>query len=610
MSRRGSRAPPRYTTQPVPISEATALPASNPYVAYINNLVSTQYPTLNAGLRRFATAGNTIVLLPPSSPYYPSAFVASLGLPTDQPIAFRYRDFANGQRETEDTADNFRVVARVKGTVANWDYDSAFLYSESKAKSNLLAGYPLYSRFLPILDSGVINPFAPTTDPAVLAAVQAAELRGAIYSSKTSTTSVDFKASREAMQLRAGPLGLAVGAELREEKFTFSPSQSYQIGDVAGFGGNIFGVDKKRHVASVYSEIAVPVLRDLEIDGGVRFDDYQTVGNTTNPKISFRWVTTPELLVRGSYGSGFRAPSLTDLYNPQATSVTANGTRDPLRCPVVATGSPGDCNNQFATITGGNPDLKPEKSRTGTLGFLFEPSRQVSIGVDAFWISLRDQIVLGGLNFATILANADNATRFSNFLIRGAPDGNASGLGPILSVIQTNANLFKVKLSGYDVNLVGRPDIGAAHHLTLRLDGTYMWQYIRQNFDGSYSNNMDTEIPAGGGVTPKWRHVASATYDRGPWMLSVQQNFQDSYNDITGNQVGAVPRHVGVYETYDAQARFSGIRNLQLTLGVKNFTDRDPPYTNGGGQFAAGYDIAYADVRGRFIYGSVKFMFK
>ncbi|MGZ5033492.1 MAG: TonB-dependent receptor plug domain-containing protein [Usitatibacter sp.] len=600
----------RYTTQPVPISEATALPATNPYVAFINNLVSTQYPTLDAGLRRFATAGNTVVFLPPSSPYYPTAFVASLGLPTNQPIAFRYRDFANGLRETEDTADNSRIVAGLKGALGAWDYDSAFLYSESKAKSNLLAGYPLYSRFLPILDSGVINPFAPTTDPAVLAAVQAAELRGAIYSSKTSTTSVDFKASSEVMQLRAGSLGVAAGAELREEKFTFSPSQAYQIGDVAGFGGNIFGVDKKRHVASVYGEAAIPILRELEVDFGVRFDDYQSVGNTTNPKVSFRWTPSQEVLLRASYGSGFRAPSLTDLYNPQGTSVTANGTRDPLRCPVVATGNPSDCNNQFPTTTGGNPDLKPEKSRSGTLGFVFEPTKQLSIGADAFWISLRDQIVLGGLNFATILLNADNATRFSNFLIRGAPDGNASGLGPIVSVIQTNANLFKAKLSGYDVNLVARPDIGSAHHLTLRLDGTYMWQYIVQNFDGSYRNNMDTELAAGAGVTPKWRHVLSATYDRGPWMLSLQQNFQDSYNDITGNQAGATPRVVGAYETFDAQMRFTGVRNLQLTLGVKNITDRDPPYTNGGGQFAAGYDISYADVRGRFVYGSLKWSFR
>ncbi|MGZ5597977.1 MAG: TonB-dependent receptor [Usitatibacter sp.] len=596
-----------YTTQPVPISEATALPATNPYIAFINNLIATQYPTLPSGLRRFAQAGDTLVLLPPSSPFFPTAFVASLGLPTNQPIAFRYRDFANGQRETQDTADNGRVVLGIKGTVANWDYDSALLYSENRSKSILLAGYPLYSQFLPLLDSGRVNPFGPTTDAATLAAVQAAELRGAIYEAKVSTTSIDLKGTRDLVQMAAGPLGIAMGGELREEKFTFSPSQAFQIGDVAGFGGNVFPVDVKRHVASVYAEVAVPVLKNLELDGGIRYDNYQTVGSTTNPKISFRWTPVPEVLLRGSYGTGFRAPSLTDLYTPQQSSVTANGSRDPLRCPNVQTGAPADCNNQFPTTTGGNPALQPEKSKSGTFGIVFEPSRRLSIGWDAFWITIKDQ--LGVLPATTILGNAANATTFASFIIRGAPDGNASGLGPIISVLQNTANLFKAKVSGYDIDIMGRPDIGAGHNLTLRLSGTEIWQSIRQNFDGSYSNNMDSALGAGLGVIPRWRHIASATYDRGPWMFSVQQNFQDSYHDVNGN-VGGTPRLVGVYETFDAQARYTGFRSLALTLGVKNFTDRDPPYTNSAGQFAAGYDIAYSDVRGRFVYGNIRYTFR
>jgi iron complex outermembrane receptor protein len=597
----------RYTTQPVPISEGTTLPATNPYIAFLNNLIATQYPTLPTGLRRFATLGNTLVLLPTTSPFFPTAFVASLGLPANQPIGFRYRDFANGQRETEDTADNSRIVAGIKGTAAGWDYDSAFLYSENKSASNLLAGYALYSQFLPILDSGRINPFGPTTDAATLAAVHAAELRGAIYHTKVSTTSVDFKATRDLMQTRAGPVGIALGGELREEKFTFSPSHEWEIGDVAGFGGNVFAVAVKRHVASAYAEAAVPVFRNFEVDGGVRYDNYQVIGNTTNPKISFRWTPTTELLLRGSYGTGFRAPSLTDLYTPQQTSVTPNGSRDPLRCPNGQTGSPADCNNQFNTITGGNTGLKPEKSKSGTFGIVFEPNRALSVSLDAFWITIRDQ--LGVLPSATILGNAANATTFANFILRGAPDGNASGLGPITFVLQNTANLFKAKVEGYDVSLVGRPDIGPGQNLTLRLDGTEIIKSIRQNFDGSYANNLDTALGAGLGIIPRWRHVASATYDRGPWMFSLTQNFQDSYNDQVGN-VGGAPRLVGVYETFDAQARYTGIRHLALTLGVKNFTDRNPPYTNAAGQFAAGYDIAYSDVRGRFVYGNVRYSFR
>lgn len=72
------------------------------------------------------------------------------------------------------------------------------------------------------------------------------------------------------------------------------------------------------------------------------------------------------------------------------------------------------------------------------------------------------------------------------------------------------------------------------------------------------------------------------------------------------------PRHVGSYETYDLQGAYTGIKNLKLTLGIENVLDRDPPYTNAGGQnfFQAGYDPGYADPRGRFYYGSVTYTFK
>ncbi len=599
-----------YVTQPVPVAENTSLPASNPYNAYLRNLIATQYPNLPAGLRRFSTLNDTLVLLPTTSPYYPAAFVASLGLPTNQPIAFRFRDFVNGQRHTEDDGDNARVVLGARGTIAAWDYDSAFLYSESKAKSNLLAGYPQWSHFLPLLDSGVLNPFGPTTDPNAIAAAQAAEFRGVVYSSKTSITSIDAKASREIMRMAGGDSALAVGGELREEAFRFDPSDAFMVGDIGGFGGNVLPVDRRRHVGSVYGEFDAPFLRTLEADLGIRYDNYQRVGSTTNPKLSLRWQPNPQVLLRASTGTGFRAPSLTDLYAAQAASVTANGTRDPIRCPDPHTGLPADCSNQFPTITGGNPDLKPEKSHSTTLGIVIEPNPQVSVALDMFWIRLKDSIVLNGLPFNFILANAQNATTYSRFLVRGAPDGNPSGVGPIIDVIQTNANLFKRNVEGWDVSFVARPLVAAGQHLTLRLDGTYLTKSDVQNADGTFTSNLDQELTATGGIVPRWHHVASATYEVGPWMASVLQNFQKAYNDVPGNFSGGTPRSVAAYETYDLQGTYSGIRHLRLTLGVKNVFDRDPPYTNGGGQFAAGYDVTYADVRGRFVYGQVEYIFR
>ena len=604
-----------YTTQPVPISEGTTLPTTNPYNAFLANLIATRYPTLAAGLRRFSTINNTLVLLPTTSPFYPTAFVASLGLPTDQPIAFRYRDFANGLRHTEDGADNMRVVAGAKGTVAAWDYDSAFLYSSSKAHSTLQSGYPRYSLFLPILDSGVVNPFGPTTDPAVLQAVQNAEFRGDIYTSKTSIMSVDAHASRELWQMRGGAMAMALGAEARRETFTFNPSDAYAIGDIAGFGGNILNVDRKRNVASAFVEVAMPILRNFEADVGVRYDNYQVVGSTTNPKLSLRFQPSQDVLVRSSIGTGFRAPSLTDLYTAQASSVTPNGTRDPIRCPNPAVGLPADCNNQFPTITGGNPTLKPEKSVNATFGVLLEPTRDLSIGIDAYWIHLKDTIIIGGLSSAFILANAANATTYSAFIVRGAPDGNASGAGPILGIIQTTSNLFRVNVAGWDIDLKYRLMNNASGRLTARLDGSYVYRYSRQNADNTWTNQVDAAINAGGGVIPGWRHVANVTYDNGPFTLAAFQNYQKSYRDQLSTfpvpgEAAVQPRRVGSYETYDLQAAFRGVRNIQLALGVKNVFDRDPPYTNAGGQFAAGYDISYADVRGRFVYGSLTWKFR
>jgi iron complex outermembrane receptor protein len=404
-------------------------------------------------------------------------------------------------------------------------------------------------------------------------------------------------------------LALAVGGEIREERFKYEPSEAFQLGDIAGFGGNTFAVDRKRHVESVYGELAAPFLRTVEADFGIRFDHYQTVGSTTNPKLSLRWQPSQQILVRGSVGSGFRAPSLTDLYTPQAASVTPNATRDPIRCPNPAAGLPADCNNQFRTVTGGNPGLKPEKSLSRTLGIVLEPMRDVSIGVDAFWISLKDSIVVGGLGSAFLLGSAENATRFSSFILRGPPDGNASGAGPIVGVVQTTANLFKLRVSGYDVDLKVRPVNTATQRVVMRLDGTYYWRFDRQSADGSYTSEIDRALRAGGGVLPRWRHVASATYGTGPWEASVMQNYQKSYSDQLAN-IRPVPRRVASYETYDLQVAFTGIRSLRLTLGAKNILDRDPPYTNAGGQFAAGYDIAYADVRGRFVYGTATLRFR
>src|SRR5262249_48597724 len=164
--------------------------------------LATKYPNYN---NPAAAPGTGAFLLPPDSPYYPTAFAAANGL-TGQPLNLIYRDFANGPRHTQDTANTSRIVGGFKGTLGGWDFDTSILYSAVQVKEELLSGYPQYSLIMPLLDSGTINPFGATTDPSALAAAQATEFRGQDFSSRTSITSLGGTASRQLFHLPAAPL--------------------------------------------------------------------------------------------------------------------------------------------------------------------------------------------------------------------------------------------------------------------------------------------------------------------------------------------------------------------------------------------------------------------
>ena len=587
------------TVQPVPLAYLNPLLAGNPYNAFLANLLATQYPNYH---NPAVVPGTGAFLLPPTSPYYPTAFATANGV-NGQPLNLIYRDFANGLRHTEDTANTTRIVGGYKGTAAGWDYDTSVLYSEVRVKENLESGYPLYSQIMPLLDSGSINPFGPTNDPAALAAARATEFVGQDFSSKTSITSLSGTASRALLTLPAGPLSGAIGAELRRETFDYSPAAAMQSGDIAGQGGNVLPESASRSIESAFLEFNVPLITALEADLAVRYDHYQSIGSTVNPKASLRWQPQSWVLLRGAVGTGFRAPSLTDLYAAQARGVTSNGTRDPIQCAVFDANNP-SCSFQFTTITGGNPNLTPEKSRTFTVGTVLEPVRNLSLDIDSFWIFLRNQIVVNGLNYATILQNAQTATQFANFITRDAT-------GQIVSISQTNANLFKSDVSGLDLDLkysFGVADLGT---VTLQGNGSYFYKYDAQNANGTWTGQLDKGLNqvSNGGIVSRFRYNATAIYEAKSWNASVTQNFQKRYRDAVSS-ITLVPRRVAAYDTIDAQAAYTGLRSFNFTVGVRNLFDKNPPYANyasSTNNFIGGYDDTYGDPLGRFVYARVKY---
>ena len=130
-------------------------------------------------------------------------------------------------------------------------------------------------------------------------------------------------------------------------------------------------------------------------------------------KFSLRWTPVRELLVRGSWGTSFIAPSLTQAYGGNTSGVTAPGQNDPLRCPT--TGDSNDCDTQFPVTFGGNDQLKPQTATQWQVGFVFEPVRQFSIGIE-FNIDT-ENLFSNGLSQSFILSNLDTY----GYLVRRGP---------------------------------------------------------------------------------------------------------------------------------------------------------------------------------------------
>jgi len=155
-------------------------------------------------------------------------------------------------------------------------------------------------------------------------------------------------------------------------------------------------------------------------------------------------------------------------------------------------------------------------------------------------------------------------------------------------------------------------DVGAhAGRITLLGNGTYFYKYATQNPDGSFTSQLDRGLNTIGGVVSRFRYNATAAYDIYSWAISITQNFQKRYHD-SPSSVTQVRRFVSAYDTADVQLSWVGLKSFKFSVGARNIFDKDPPYANYAGSannFVGGYDLAYGDPRGRFVYGRVDYTF-
>ena len=537
------------------------------------------------------------VLYPAGGPFYPTAFAAANGISGD--LRLTYRTVALGPRNDLVKTTAQRLVAGAEGVIRGWDYNTALSHSENSQKDIFASGYVSEQKLLAALATGLINPFGPS-GPEGDALLASTQIMGEVHRAKGTTDAADAKFSKELYQLPAGPLALALGMEARREKLDDVFAPVFNSGDILAGGGQQNSKSASRSVQSAFAELNIPVVKGLEAQLAARFDRYSDFGNTTNPKIALRWQPAKTLLLRTAYGTGFRAPTLPDLFTPLSRTFT-DFRSDPRRCPV--TNLETDCDAQFKGFSGGNPKLKAEESEQFTLGVVWEPVGGFSVGLD-FW----------KINKAQVIGTLAEETLFQNFarfeatnIVRGPVDPAFPNLpGPIQTVLQTNQNLGNLRTSGVDLDLVYRFPRSSVGRFSFNLNGTYVHDW-RQQLDGvNYTSNLGLYV--NGSAVQRWRHSLSLNWDNGPWGATLAQTYFSGYTDA--NSEPGQSRRVAPYDVWEMQGTYSGIRNFKFVLGVKNLFDRAPPFSNQTDTFQVGYDPHYADPRGRLYYGRLTYSFK
>ena len=550
---------------------------------------------------------------PVTSRYFPTALLTKLGytppfdtipsMPGMTEIAMRAVPVGN--RINDNNNEQMRFVGGIRGVLGGWDYDTGLTYSKAKGTLNY-RGYINEPRFLTALATGNINPFGPS-DAAGLALLRTTLMEGEMRKSTSTTTSIDGKVARDLMPMGGGAMALALGFDVRREEASDRPvNDDYRQGLHIGGEGTVPETIASRTVSALFTELSMPFSKEFEATLAARYDHYGDFGSTFNPRGSVRWQPSKALLLRGSVGTGFRAPSLWDVKSPPAITNTANTLIDP-DCPAGFSGDP-RCETQFNVRNSSAPGLKPEKSRQVSAGMVFEPVKGMSVGLD-YW-SITKTNLIDSIGGDALLTDTALYNQYKSRIRR-----TAAGF---ISYIETPVeNLGGLRTSGVDLSLKGFVPVPSLGRLGIEFDGTYVGRWDRQAGKGApYTPYAGT---AGDGASiqpvPRWQHTLAFDLQAGTWGARLENQYVGGWIEaaalVDANIGVAVDHPVAASSRWNLSTSYTGFNNLTLRLGVRNLFASTPPFTASSsyGSHAAGYAASFVDPRGRFFYGAASYKF-
>jgi iron complex outermembrane receptor protein len=455
--------------------------------------------------------------------------------------------------------------------------------------------------------------------------------------------------------LPAGPVRGAFGAEHRDEAAGDTPDILVQ----EGWGPNQSQPTAGGyHVSSVYGEFNIPVLKDapfaktLTLSPSARYDKYDTFGDAKTWKVGLEWKPLDTIRFRGAYSTGFRAPSVSELFAGQGISdITGNG--DP--CDTRAAGYNGNSNvgkgvltagsacsvavangaavtnfqsgnnNQTAqqqqVLQGGNPHLQPEKSFQYGFGFVLTPpvTPGLSLAVDYYNIRIDNTVLTGGIVNATsvdsVLLGCYGPAQNKAYcgLITRSPTS-----GTITQINSLNANFGIARVTGVDYQLsydtaqaqLNLPFPGA---IRFDLQAEHQYKNTQTNADGTVSSYVGFFQYANENINPKWKGLVTLEYSVGPFTAHWDTRYIehmadfDGGPDVVGNRIPDM-YYNNVSGSYALKDKWI-FKDARFVLGVNNVFDKQPPFLSADSICKCNTLAGPFDLVGRFVFARVSTKF-
>lgn len=524
-----------------------------------------------------------------------------------RPQGFEANGFNNNPPFNQDiNLDYLRnVVGFEWDTSDSWNLRANYIYSLSKRRFRAENNWNA-SRLNQAVLNGSFNPFGTSrVTPTLLSpkdgTSRAGNSRETIEfiqniqrtGSRSIQQVVDITASGDLFSYQGNTVASAIGAQYRKINHRMQPDRL----TAAGLGNNPFrssGLEASQKVFALFGEVAIPLSNQFDIQLAIRHEDYlETVGSSTDPKLTMNWNVSDSISFSGSFGTAFRGPSI-----PQIGRSTSSVFIDDPVTPGVGNNIP-TCggagqSNIAVVVTEGSDSLRPEPSRNLNLSGGFKPAKGLDVKLDYWRFSYRD-LISADQGPQAIIENdcEDDGVPNDPRVIRTSD-------GQVLNITSRFTNSGSVVTDGFDLAasyLVRRPDLG---NVVLKGWLSYVNKFEVSDangnlFNGAGSRNFTNRFNS----VPQLRANAVVNWRQKNHALDVGLRYIGSYKNDQNADFSIKP-WAALDLQYSLDINVLQGQKTSLILGAKNIFNADPP-SLGNGQRPA-YDDRVHDIRGRSLY--------